>query len=225
MYKLVAQISGKPTQSTMKEDYIMCPECESRIGLLERYVANNFFMLYKDLIHALKFPRSTELLPPRTEIINMKYVVLEILNLFSYSIFWRVANSSEHYPNYNLPKEINEELRRQLDYHISYRWETLDSQARGVTLQDKYPYDVHVCLSNENQGINWVIARDFRADRPSFIAANELHFYFYDSKSVFNPVHQFSSDLNAPHVKSISFADWYSTLNHIRTSIFSSMNT
>lgn len=223
-FNLAKRLFNKPSQSTMKENYLMCPECEARLGLLERYMANGFFKLYKNPLHAIKFPRSTAI-ATRLEIINMPDINPDVFNLFSYSIFWRVANSNEHYPDYALPDNVREELRRQLDLYISYEWNSLEAKASGLSLQDIYPYDITTCLENKKPEDNWLIARNYKDDRPSFIAANEFHFFFYQSKRVYGVMHQFSSDLNGPHIKVISPDDWQAMIQTIRNPIYSNNNS
>ena len=218
MFKPGRRRVSKPSQSTMKENYLMCPECEARIGLLERYMANGFFKLYRNPSRIVEFPKSIAL-SDRLEMINMPNINSDLFNLFSYSIFWRVANSIEHYPNYNLPEDVNEELRQQLDLHISYEWNSIAIKSKGLSLQDKYPYDITTCLENKKPEKNWLTARDYRSDRPSFIAAHEFHFFFYQSKRVYENTHQFSSDLSAPHIKVIAFTDWQAMIQEIRNGV------
>ncbi|TFZ62795.1 hypothetical protein E4631_24495 [Hymenobacter sp. UV11] len=186
-------------------------------------MANGFFKLYRNPSRVVEFPKSTDI-SDKLGMINMPNINSYIFNLFSYSIFWRVANSNEHYPNYNLPEDVKEELRQQLDLHISYEWNSLAIKAKGLSLQDKYPYDITTCLENKKPEENWLIARDYKSDRPSFIAAHEFHFFFYQSKGVYGNMHQYSSDLNAPHIKVIAFADWQAMIQDIRNGILGNNN-
>ena len=87
-------IPAQKIQDTAKEDYILCPSCESYFSVIERYVANNFH--YKLWDTSL----TEEFIEKRTGTNSNAIVWKEcvkvhplIFRLFIYSIVWRCSIS------------------------------------------------------------------------------------------------------------------------------------
>lgn len=171
----------KPVQRTIVIDYILCPECEARLGLVERYIANNFYNRYTDPNSASSFLKSAESNPAMMGRMRLNLVDVCVMHLFAYSILWRVSIAAEYYPNFILSPEIKEKLRRQLDMCIAYDWSDIVPTAQHLNnkYQDIY-YDINISLDYPSPSKNWLAVADFTpGGNPAFIAANDLHFHFY----------------------------------------------
>jgi len=106
---------GVRVQDSPKQDYLFCPECESRFGVLERYVANHLYNRFREQNATQDFPitRGKE-----QEVDHLTALKVDpiMFKLFIYSFVWR-ASVSTHlvFNNFKLPLEVEEPLREVLD--------------------------------------------------------------------------------------------------------------
>jgi len=208
-----------PAQSTPKENFLLCPNCEKRLSFVERYIANMFINRYQVSQYASDFPESSGgVYLNERKVIHLNQVDPSIVRLFVYSILWRVAVSHEHYPNFNISADRLKELRNYLDKGLSYNGANLtENTTSPTTIEALPPYNIFICLENKEQGINFVTVRDFDENgNEAFIAANELHIYFnFKRKSDFTKP-QRSSESTKAHVKLSPLWEWEYHINQIR---------
>lgn len=75
---------GQKVQDSPKQDYLFCPDCEKRFGVLERYTANHFYNCYREPSYAQDFP-VTRNQQPELDYITALNVVPGMFKLFMYS--------------------------------------------------------------------------------------------------------------------------------------------
>jgi hypothetical protein len=90
-------LNQKPQQDTPKENYILCPECESIFGKFERKLANEFYYKFKRPEHDKDFPRV--FLPNGILRASNKNVDYTNFKLATYGIFFKVSISELPYFN------------------------------------------------------------------------------------------------------------------------------
>ena len=217
-----AQNRHRREQKTPTEDYILCAECEKRFEFLETYIAGKFFHRYKNPSCDSEFMRSIELDISSGVMLRSNLVDLQVMKLFVYSILWRVTIATKDYANFDLPVDIKEGLRQQLNLWIAYTSVDLVSQAQSLTTQGfNIPYDIHVCPQYPSPNTNWIGARDFIPGKSTiaFIAANEFHFYFYIEKESGGRTVQRNSDAKVTLVTLIPDYEWHRVLNVIKSAL------
>ena len=86
-------------QDIMKEDYILCPDCERGLSLLENYCALRLERLNKvKYFYQFRYIKEGDY-----EIVECKELDIKIFNLLIYSIIWRVSTSENiGFINFNL---------------------------------------------------------------------------------------------------------------------------
>lgn len=106
--------TGQKVQDSPKQDYLFCPACEGKFGVLERYTANHFYNRFRDPAAAQDFP-ITRNQRPETDFITALKVDTIMFKLFMYSIIWRASISTDQvFKNFKLPGETEERLRELL---------------------------------------------------------------------------------------------------------------
>jgi hypothetical protein len=109
----------KPIQDSPKEDHILCPSCESKIGLMERYFANSFYSVFehKDQWNSIPEMNSSE--GYKTKHIND--VDYEKVKLMIYSMAFRASISSlEYFLDLKIKESTQERLRRILNSETAF---------------------------------------------------------------------------------------------------------
>lgn len=109
---------GQKVQDSPKQDYLFCPECEERFGVVERYTANHFYNRYRDPSTSEDFPVTRK---PRPELdyVTALQVNPVMFKLFIYSLVWRASVSTHPvFNNFKLPAKVEEGLRELLDIYI-----------------------------------------------------------------------------------------------------------
>lgn len=106
----------KSFQDSPKEDYLLCPKCESDIGKLESYFAKHFFNEFKAQESYQKIYSSK----------GYNYLTVNNLDyrkfkLTLYTILWRAAASSlPYFQDVKLTKIIEENLRSIINKEIDF---------------------------------------------------------------------------------------------------------
>ena len=98
-------------QDTDKEDYLLCPSCESYFSILERYIANHFHNILRDSKESNRFKESKLETFIIKECLNINPI---IFRLFIYSLIWRCSISSGIFSDFHLDSEEEELLRATL---------------------------------------------------------------------------------------------------------------
>lgn len=109
---------GQKVQDSPKEDYILCPECEAKFGILERYVANNFYNPFKNFNTSSDF---TEIKSDDDDIDKIFAIKVDpiLFKLFIYSFVWRASIATHTvFVNFKLTTQDEENLRLTLDSYV-----------------------------------------------------------------------------------------------------------
>lgn len=98
----------KKVQDIIKEDYILCPECEKGISIFETYSVIRLER-FNSLRH---FDQFSKFKIGNFEFFECKKIDSRIFNLFIYSLVWRVSISENYaFLKFKLSKKDEEELR------------------------------------------------------------------------------------------------------------------
>lgn len=170
---------GQKIQDSPKEDYILCPECESRFGVLERYVANSFYNPFKSSGVSKDFPLQItaddeldKLFAPNVNSVMFK--------LFIYSLVWR-ASISNHpvFENFKLSAVDEESIRQIIDSFLKdSEAETLDYIAANLSQFKSLPVSVVTTLGPADTTAN-LIAPFNVDDEKVLLFANEFMIVIY----------------------------------------------
>jgi len=107
-------LKQRPQQDTPKENYILCSECESRLGEFERKLANEFYHKFKKPEYDKDFSRI--FIPNGILKASNKNVDYTNFKLATYGIFFKVAISSlTYFRDSRITKEQLETLRQLLN--------------------------------------------------------------------------------------------------------------
>jgi hypothetical protein len=99
----------KPIQDSPKENYILCEECETYLGVLED-IARDTFIDWKVKVHKGEFTLNQII--EELDIVECNTSNKKTIHLFIYSIFWRVSISSiDLFENVKISQEFGDELR------------------------------------------------------------------------------------------------------------------
>jgi hypothetical protein len=115
---LLLRKTKNAVNSTGKEDYILCPSCEDRIGLIETEMAP-FFREFRGASFEQK--NAKEITAKDYEGNNILYVSSihsQIITLFVYSLFWRTSISSLVPNAMELEADDEEALRNYLNNNL-----------------------------------------------------------------------------------------------------------
>lgn len=112
-------LNQKPQQDTPKENYILCPECESRLGKFERKLANEFYYKFKKPGHDKDFSRV--FLPNGIQRASNKNVDYKNFKLAAYGVFFKVSISAlPYFSDSRINSEQRERLRQILNNETDF---------------------------------------------------------------------------------------------------------
>lgn len=121
---------SKIIQDSVKEDYILCAECEAYFGLIENIASRTFLNLEKGIAEG-KILKDTV-----KDFLDLLYCINSnpiIIRLFVYSLFWRVSISNDSlFEDYQLKDTFEDEVRTSL---LQYKARTKD-ELIGLTNSD-----------------------------------------------------------------------------------------
>lgn len=133
----------KPKQTTPKEHYILCPDCEERFSGLEKVFNDLFYQIFK------QFTLREEIPPSHDELKGNLVMALpshssDIFLLFAFSLFWRASVSEDPtFSHLKLP-EHEEELLRSLLNTCTHRSKSIiESTLTSYTTH--IPFNLKVC--------------------------------------------------------------------------------
>jgi hypothetical protein len=102
-------------QDIIKEDYLLCPECEKGLSIFETYCILRLNR-FNDIRYFSKFNKIKR---GEFEYFECKELDIRIFNLFIYSIVWRASVSESYeFGGFKLPKMEEEKLKVILDKFI-----------------------------------------------------------------------------------------------------------
>ncbi|MEQ6120555.1 hypothetical protein [Reichenbachiella sp. MALMAid0571] len=145
----------KPDQDTAKEDFILCPSCESYLHVLETYIAEN---LHKRILHQ----KYNDDFTYRTNPGGLEYAICNNVNrlvarLFFTSIYWRCSiTSTLPFVDFKLAEE--ELIRKELFRHKTQSISDLLIDNDDLTLNNK-PLVIIRSKKGRDQTYNYLIDR------------------------------------------------------------------
>ena len=170
---------GQKVQDSPKEDFIFCPECEMRFGFLERYIANNFYNLYKSSANASIFP-VTKRMGDELDIMTAVNVSPVFFKLFIYSLVWRASISNNViFSNFKLNSETEEKLRIILDSYLqNSEMDNLSYCNDNIGNFESLPVNIITTLSPADSTSNMIAPFD-ADDGRILLFANEFMIIIY----------------------------------------------
>jgi len=122
--KTVLENKTKIIQDSVKEDYLLCAECENYLGVIEHLASPTFLNIEKDLKE-----KKIEIEEIK-DVLDLIYFVNSnpiVIRLFVYSLFWRVSISNDSlFEEYKIKEPFQEELRAAiLRYKSSKKWDLI----------------------------------------------------------------------------------------------------
>lgn len=100
--------SKRKVQDTFKEDFILCPECEKSLSVLESYCSLRFGRIGNNRF----FTQFNRIVDGKFEMVECKQLDIKIFNLFIYSIVWRISISKDlAFTSFKLENSASEQLR------------------------------------------------------------------------------------------------------------------
>lgn len=141
----------KTIQDSPKEDYILCPNCETYFSVIETEVSQEIKSLHSDIEDSITEPLILE---------NAK-IPSKIFHLFYFSQFWRVSVSNlDIFKWLNLPKEIENHLRNELNKFSALNKVDFQEKLSKNELGKIIPYGVFTSLDFSERTKNLIITSD-----------------------------------------------------------------
>ena len=121
----VLENKKKIIQDSVKEDYLLCSECENYFAVIEHLASQTFLNIDKD-INDKKI-----IIDEINEFLDLLYFINSnpiIIRLFVYSIFWRVSISNDSlFDVYKIKEPFEDEIRLALlSYKSSKKWDLIN---------------------------------------------------------------------------------------------------
>jgi hypothetical protein len=170
-------LKQKSQQDTPKEDFILCPECESRLGKLERKLANDVYYKFKKQEFELEFPSTV--LPNGIVKATGKNVDYTNFRLASFGIFFKVCISSlPYFIDSRIAKGQQEILRQILNNEKEFEDISiviLTSQSdKEFTKNYIYALSYADCLAHLVWCNDYIFFLDFGTKAPAFRLFDEI---------------------------------------------------
>lgn len=176
IYGIPSQASKiKKDQDTPKEDYILCPECETKLGVLEREFANYlYYPLVRRELHL--FTRKLNPVDPSITIVIPRQRPGFLYHLFIWSIIWRASISSHSaFSAFNLGNDLEEELRSTLDLFIKPSTEMMENFYSFNRLAfPTYHTAVYLSPMQNSATSNFILGLTLNNDGDGWIVMNEF---------------------------------------------------
>lgn len=151
-------LNNKPIiiQDSVKEDYILCTECEAYLGLIENITSRTFLNLEKGLSEG-KILKDTV-----KDFLDLLYCINSnpiIIRLFVYSLFWRVSISEDSlFEDYKLKDSFEDDVRKSL---LQYKTRT-NNELIALTNSDHsieiFPFTIMTAKSFQDTTSNVLFA-------------------------------------------------------------------
>jgi hypothetical protein len=118
-------------QDIIKEDYLLCPECEKGISIVESYTS-----LRLERFNNLRYFQDYQLFKHGSfEFFECLKLDNKVFNIFIYSIIWRVSISESYsFKSLKLDQEDQEKLRSVLEKYIYSSQEELFSNLKDFNV-------------------------------------------------------------------------------------------
>lgn len=166
-----------PVSNTPKEDYILCPECEIKLGALERLVSLGF----PSILQLIRNPATFNFIRPQdySGFWNLGFnTEPALMHLLVYSMLWRAHVSSElGFSDFALEEEHAEKLRETLVECLSTK-KIIMIEAMKRLYHDKLPmyYVVMTCYNQPKFGYQRIHAQGckYASDLGYQLIANEF---------------------------------------------------
>ena len=147
-HSLQVDRSGKPRkiQDIPKQDYLICSDCEKRIGILETYFAKKLIAINDYQNRKDKFEIS-EIGP--NKILNCLDLNPLLFKLFYLSMIWRLSKTfSPLFKNFKLPTDIESEIGSFLNTNL---YPTHRELLENITLIKSFP-EYHLMAYKQKVG-------------------------------------------------------------------------
>ncbi|MBD2720812.1 hypothetical protein [Hymenobacter armeniacus] len=175
---------GEPAFDTVKEDHILCINCERiRLCRLETYVSTHFYNRYRNPRFADAFPieKRYNLITEELDCIICEKLHTGLFKLFIYSQIWRASISTDNaYKNFKLSPELEETLRHTLDTFLK------DTADETIAYYDEHVADFPqfqftiVTPKDQSESIGNFVAEPYDAGNGTFLMVlNEFAIIFY----------------------------------------------
>lgn len=179
---------AKTIQDSPKENYILCPECEAYLSVLEG-LCRDTFILWREKVALTEFSL-TVIVAGNMSVLNCANSNARIIRLFVYSLFWRASISSQDlFSEYSLPCDMEEELRTAILKYKGDRPTFLAAIAADPMFKD-YPYRIMtseaftqgdanflMAVPNNELGFNTLIVDRFAFTLYENITVNDASYY------------------------------------------------
>lgn len=100
----------------LAEDFILCSDCETRLGYVESYFSTEIIQKIEDVKFAANFEKQASKHGDLLKCIRVNPIAFHLL---IYSIIWRAAISNQPvYSHFTLPENVLEDLRFTLDLFL-----------------------------------------------------------------------------------------------------------
>lgn len=157
-------------QEIEREDFILCPECEKGISVLETYCALRLER-YNEIRFANNF---NHIRRGEFEFFECKNIDIKVFNLFIYSIVWRLSISQRFsFENFKINQTDETELKNILKLYIKPNEKEL---FKGLTNLKELPNHSHVII-RPNKKLRPPNAMLSAASRTNYL--HELHLVDY----------------------------------------------
>jgi len=147
---------SKIVQDSVKENYILCADCETYLGLIENIASRTFLNLEKQITERKVLKDTVK------DFLDLLYCINSnpiIIRLFVYSLFWRVSISNDSlFEDYKLKDSFEDDVRKSL---FQYKASTND-ELIGLTNSDHsiqiFPFTVMTAKSFQDPTSNVLFA-------------------------------------------------------------------
>jgi hypothetical protein len=111
------ELKGFLSQSTTKEDFIFCKNCEKRFEIIETYISNKFYQRYQNPEFSKDFPLSSMRFGNKYfTFLTSLSVNPELFSLFAWIQLYRASiSSAEEFKHLNLNEGMKEGIRIHLN--------------------------------------------------------------------------------------------------------------
>lgn len=168
----------KVVQDSVKEDFIVCPDCESYFSVLED-LSSSLFLRWRDKIATRECTLNH--IEDDLTVLTCRYLSPHILNLFIYSMFWR-ASISDHdvFINTRLAPSFEEELRQILLQYQSTSKTTFLDKLTTLPPVPAYPSAIMSATSFIDETKNFLYAS--HTQNPYVLLIDKYLFWLFDSE-------------------------------------------
>jgi len=209
------------TQDSPKESYILCSECETYFGLIEK-ASRNTFILWREKIISGEFESLPSLTSNNINIVKCTTSNPLIIKLFVYSLFWRSSiSSNEAFIGFNIFKTMENDLRLLLLIYKSKNYNELKIKTDKLPSTVQFPFLIMTSEKFEDPTANYLLALPH--DEPYGLIADKFSFILFkdsntDSQRQFKQFSNFNP--NDCHFVVLSPDFWKVNFNNLPAELF-----